>query len=122
MSLALRIVLIVFSVLNCVWVLTHIRKSRFKIDDSIFWLLFSFFLIIISLFPSLMKMAATWIGVQSSVNFLFLVIIFLLQFKLFLTSVHVSQLEDKLKSFVQRYAIDQKDRTDADQNERDGVQ
>lgn len=118
MSTMLRIILIVFSVINCVWVLTHIRKSRVKIEDSIFWLLFSFFLIVISLFPSLMTIAAQWAGVKSPVNFLFLVIIFLLQIKLFQLSIHVSQLEEKLKSFAQRYAIDRKDQEDQGKEER----
>lgn len=105
MSLMLRIILILVSVLTAFWILRKIRKSQVKIEDAVFWLLFSLGLIVMSAFPQLVNWAAELIGVVSPVNFVFLVIIFVLLVKLFLLSIKISQQEHKLQTFVQIYAI-----------------
>lgn len=106
MTITLRIILLIVSVLNCIWTLSGIRKARIKIESSIFWIVFSVVLLIISFVPELVKLGADLLGVQTSSNFVFLVIIFLLMIKLFRLSMHFSQLEKKIDYLVQRYAID----------------
>lgn len=106
MTITLRIVLIMVSLLNCVWTLSSIRKARIKIESSIFWILFSVVLLLISFVPELVELGADLLGVQSPANFVFLVIIFLLILKLFRLSMYLSQLEKKVDYLVQRYAID----------------
>lgn len=107
MTVLLRIVLLIVSICNCVWIMRRIRKAQVKIEDAVFWILFSGCLIIMSIFPQIITLGAKLTGVQSSVNFVFLAIIFILQFKLFRMSIRISQLENKLKTLVQNYAIDQ---------------
>lgn len=106
MSIILRSVLIVASVLNCLWVLIQIRKVRIRVADSVFWILFSALLLFISLFPQVPEWGARVLGVQSPVNFIFLAIIFILLLKLFRMTIKVSQLESKLVHLAQTYAID----------------
>lgn len=105
MSWIFRIILILSSVLTAFWILRKIRKSQVKIEDAVFWLLFSVGLIVMSVFPQLVNWAAELIGVASPVNFVFLAIIFVLLVKLFLLSIKVSQQEYKLHAFAQTYAI-----------------
>jgi len=62
-----------------------------------------------SLFPQLITWGALITGVQSTVNFVFLVIIFVLMLKLFRLSIRLSQVESKLQTFAQTYAIDKFD-------------
>jgi len=59
-----------------------------------------------SLFPNVVEWGALITGVQSTVNFVFLVIIFVLLLKLFRLSIRLSQVENKLQTFAQTYAID----------------
>ena len=106
MTLALRVVLLIVSILNCVWIILRIRKAQAKIEDSVFWILFSGLLVCMSIFPQAVSWGAAVIGVQSPVNFVFLTIIFVLILKLFRLSIKLSQIESKLQSFVQSYAID----------------
>lgn len=106
MSVTLRIILIVVPVLTCAWILFQIRKSQVKIEDSVFWFLFSAVLVLMGVFPRLVTIGAELAGVQSSVNFIFLSIIFILIIKLFRMSVRISQLESKVQTFAQRYALD----------------
>lgn len=107
MSLSLRIILICASVLNLIFVLYRIRKSRIQIVDSVFWILFSFILIIFSVIPETAIFLTKLAGMQTPSNFIYLVVIFLLLLKLFLLSMKVSQLELKIKQITQRIALDE---------------
>lgn len=104
MSTELCTVLIIGSVFFCIYVLKKIRHSKYKIEDSIFWICFSFVLILVSIFPEILTFGAKKLGVMSPVNLVFLIIIFLLLMKIFLLSRKVSELEDKLKRLVQKIA------------------
>ena len=115
MTILLRIILFVVSVLNLVQVLVRINKAQVKIEDALFWFLFSGLLILMSLFPQLIDLGAELTGVQSSVNFVFLAIIFVLIIKIFRMSIRISQLEAKLQTFVQNYAIDKNQLEHAEQ-------
>ena len=106
MTIVLRVILILASILNCGWIIRRIRKSQAKIEDSVFWVCFSGVLIIMSLFPEIVVFGAHATGVQSPVNFVFLCIIFILLVKIFRLSIKVSILESKVQGLAQRYGID----------------
>ena len=106
MSIVLRIILIIVSILNCGWILKRIQKSQVKIEDSILWILFSGFLIFISIFPGIVEYGAKLTGIASPVNFVYLAIIFILILKIFRLSIRISQLESKLQTLAQKYALD----------------
>ena len=78
MSIVLRIALIVVSALVRYFVLKKIRKAQLEIDDSIYWIVFSVLLLVISIFPGIAIEASKLLGVRSPANFVFLVMIFLL--------------------------------------------
>lgn len=105
MTLTLRIILLVFSLISAAWIMINIRKSKVKIEDSVFWIFFSIFLIMLCIFPQIVVWGARITGVMSPVNFVFLAIIFVLIIKLFRMTIRVSQLDSKLQHFVQTVAI-----------------
>lgn len=105
MSMTLRIVLLLASVLTFLWVMRKIRKSQVALKDSVFWIASSMLLVVMGVFPDLMTWASELLGVASPVNFVYLCIIFVLLVKVFLLSINVSQLEYKLQQFVQHEAI-----------------
>jgi hypothetical protein len=53
MSLELRIVLIVASVLAVIYALAKIRKAELKIDDAFYWVFSSVLLLVMSIFQPL---------------------------------------------------------------------
>lgn len=109
MSTTLRIILIAASLATCMYMLVRIRKAQVKIEDSVFWFFFSALLVLMGVFPQIINLGTTLVGVISPVNFVFLVIIFLLITRIFRMSIHISQLESKVQSLVQRYALDHMD-------------
>lgn len=108
MSITFRIILIVVSLLTTVFMIRKIRYSKVQIEDTLFWFFFSLLLIVISIFPEIPTYLSSLIGIASPVNFIFLFIIFILLIKLFYNTLHISQLENKIKTLAQKAAIGQK--------------
>ena len=106
MSDRLHVLLIVISVLFFFYIVQNIRKSKVKLDYVFFWIIFSLFLIIVSIFPSLVTKIKTLLGISSDVNFLFMFIIFLVSFKSFTLSLQLSRLQEKFEALVQNIALD----------------
>lgn len=117
MSLSLRIALIVISALTMIFVLRKIRKSQMKIDDAVFWIIASFFFVIVSIFPIIIDFASDLFNIISPVNFLFLCVIFVLLLKVFFQSVKMSQIENKLQTLIQTYAIEHRKKFDDDKDD-----
>ena len=106
MSFPLRAMLIVASLLTGLYIRQKIRKSQMQIADVVFWLVFALALICMSIFPETVAWFTDLIGVQSPVNFVFLVVIFLVIVRCFSLSVKVSSLEAKLSDLVEDVAVD----------------
>ena len=106
MSTGMRIFLIIGSVLSCIYVLRGIRKSRMKTENSLFWIFFSVILVILGLFPGIADWFAGMLGVQSTVNLVYLIIIFLLVIKVFLQDQKTAKTEAQIVYLTQTYAID----------------
>lgn len=107
MALELRIALVIASVLTTLLIMRKIRKEKMMIEDSLFWIGFSFMLIVFSIFPQLVFKMSDLVGTQSASNFIFLFIIFVLIVRMFQMSMKISQLEAKFKDLVARMAIDE---------------
>ena len=105
MSLPLRIMLIIASVLTGFYIRKKLQKSQMQIADVVFWMLFGMVLILMSIFPDAVVWLTELIGVQSPVNFVFLVVIFLVIVRCFSLSVKVSLLEAKLQQLVEDEAV-----------------
>ena len=82
-----------------------IRKKQIQLKDGIFWILFSFLLILISFFPVLAVWASRILGIQSPSNCVFLILIFLLGCHQFFLTIRISQLEMKINRLIQSVAI-----------------
>ncbi len=105
MTVMLRVCLIVASVLTMVLMMQKIRKSKVQIEDSIYWVLFSLALILLSVFPGIAYVLSDLVGTDAPSNFIFLMVIFLLLLKVFSMAVRISQLETRLKELAQRIAL-----------------
>ena len=112
MTPVFRIILIVVSSLSTWYILKKIRQSKLQIEYAIFWIIFSGVLVIISLFPWLVSLFTRLLGMQLPVNFVFMVFIFILLVKLFMMTIELSTLENKVKDLTQELALEEKERRD----------
>ena len=112
MTPVFRIVLIVVSLLSTYYILKKIRQSKLQIEYAIFWIVFAGVLVIISVFPWLVTLFTRLLGMQLPVNFVFMVFIFILLVKLFMMTIELSTLENKVKDLTQELALAEKERRD----------
>ena len=109
MPLGLSIFLIIGSLAAAVYVLRRIRKSRMSMESSIFWIVFSVVLVLLGIVPDIAMFAARALGVQSTVNLVYLVIIALLLARVFVQDQRVSRLETQITRLTQTWAIKEAD-------------
>ncbi len=108
MSIMLRVLLITMSVLSLFYVISKIRNSKMQIEYSIFWILMSFVMIIMSVFPEIVYWITTTMRMISPANVVYLFIIAILLVKSFMMTIEISKLEDKVKDLVQQIGINEK--------------
>lgn len=105
MAIQFRLLLVIASLLLCIYLIHKIKQAQMKIEDSIYWIFISLCFLLLSFFPNLATIVSKWIGIESTVNLVFLVIIFMLLIKLFFQSIKISQMEYKICSLVQENAL-----------------
>lgn len=108
MTVTLRIVLICVSLITLIYMFRKIRKAQFSIADTLYWIMFAFLLLVMSIFPGVAYFFSDLLGFDSPSNFVFVAVIFLMLMKIFLMSVKISSLENKIVTLVQKYALDEK--------------
>lgn len=96
MSNTLRAVLMLSALVTVVWILRKIYKCKVKLKDAIFWFCMAVLLAVFGIIPEIAYWCAELIGIQTPVNFIFLMVIALLIEKIFTLSIIVSQMEDKI--------------------------
>lgn len=122
MTVILRVVLIVVSVLLAFFVLRKIRQSKVKIEDSIFWVMFALLLVVFSVFPRVADILSNFVGTYSTSNFIFMFVIFILLMKVFSLSLKISQLESKVTSLIQAVALEREEKLEQKEERDHGME
>ena len=108
MGIALRAALFGGSILTFIFISRYIKKSRVRIEDTLFWIVFSAILVVIGIFPQIPIILSRLLKIESPANFVFLAIIFILLIHQFFLTMKLSQTEIKLRELVQTIAIENK--------------
>ncbi|MEG0910705.1 MAG: DUF2304 domain-containing protein [Ruthenibacterium sp.] len=101
----LRVIMLVGALGTLLYMLRQISRSRMEIEYSIFWALFSGMLVLLGLFPQIAIRAAMIAGIESPINAIFLIIIFVLIIKLFGTTMRISRMQQQLTRMAQHIAL-----------------
>lgn len=116
MSDLLRIFLIIVSLSGLLYILWKIRNSKLQIEYAIFWIFSAILFVIISIFPEIIYKIAQFLGMMSPINVVLIAIIGILLLKVFMMTIELSQLENKVRELVQKIALDEKERKEKDNN------
>ncbi|MCI5774673.1 MAG: DUF2304 domain-containing protein [Erysipelotrichaceae bacterium] len=114
MSVKIQILLMIGSVLFFFILLKIIKKGKMTTDLACLWIVLALVLMILAFFPELAIKFGYLVGVISSINAIFLVLIFLLLCLLFYLFMKVTLLEKKLNDMIQRYALDESEKKEAE--------
>ena len=105
MPLSLRIILMISSVLSLIFVVRRIKKAQVQLYDTVFWIVLAAMFVVLSIFPEIAMELANFLGGQSPVNLVYLIIIFFLLAHCFLQSLRFSRLEDQFRTYVGEEAL-----------------
>ncbi|MCI8444822.1 MAG: DUF2304 domain-containing protein [Bacilli bacterium] len=105
MNFQLQLVFIFASIATLIYVIRKIRKHKLNIDDSIIWIIWAIFLLVISVFPSLCHSISKTLGFQSTSNFILTLFTFFLYIILFFQNIQISLLKEKNKELTQKMSI-----------------
>ena len=112
MSIPLRIVLVIGAVLTFVLIARHVRKHLIQVEDAIFWIVLSFILLLLAIFPGIAYFFASLFGFQAASNFVFCALIAVLIVREFSSTAEISRLKHKVNQLVQEIALAEKDKLD----------
>ena len=105
MSLTLRILCVAGAALTFYGITRQIKKSKIKIEDSLFWVLLTGMLLLIAIFPEVAFFFSRMLGFQATSNFVFLAVIGLLLIKEFSNTMQLSQLKHRVNELAQEIAL-----------------
>lgn len=112
MSITLRLILIVGSILSFVLCIKRIKQSKLKITNSAVWMLGSLILILMSIFSNGVEWLSAKLGFIAPVNFVFLIIIAFLLIEVFINNVRITGLNEKIKELDHYIALKEKEEKD----------
>ena len=99
MSITLRIILILSSILSFILCIKRIKQSKLKVTNSMIWMLGSLILILMSIFSEGVEWIAIKLGFIAPVNLAFLLI------EVFINNVRITQLNEKIKELAHCIAL-----------------
>lgn len=105
LPMSIRVLLFAASVVTCMYVARKLRKSQIQVMDTVFWIFISVMFIVLSVFPDIVIWISAKLGFMAPVNFIFLLITFLLLIRCFLFSIRLSQLDNKIDMLAEEVAL-----------------
>lgn len=105
MSITLRIILIICSILSFLLCIKRIKQAKLKIINSVIWMLGSFLLILMSIFSQAVEWISAKLGFVAPVNFVFLIIIAFLLIETFINNIRITELNEKIKELNHYIAL-----------------
>lgn len=110
MTLTLRIILIILSIISFVLCIKKIKQSRLKVINSVIWMVGCIVLILMSIFSEVVEYVSSKLGFIAPVNFVFSVLIVFLLIQNFIDNIRISTLNEKIKDLNHYIALDDYDR------------
>ncbi len=109
MSVTLRALCVIGSAVTFWIIARRIKKASVSIDDAIFWIVFSFALLVVAIFPDIPYFFAHLFGFQATSNFVFLAVITILLMREFSNTLKISKLNSRINELVEEQALQAKE-------------
>ncbi len=106
MTITLRIILVILSVISFILCVKKIKESKLKVINSVTWMIGSFLFVFMSIFSSAVEYISSKLGFMAPVNFVFLVIIAFLLVQNFIDNIRISTLSEKIKDLNHYIALE----------------
>jgi len=118
-SIFLRIILLIGAVFATIYMLRSVKRSRMRIEDTLFWVFLTLLILVIAIFPQIITFFAGVLGVASEQNLLFLLFLFILLVVGYGNAKANSEQETQLRELTQQIALDRLDHYERTHGEKD---
>ena len=105
MTITLRIILIICSLIAFFLCVTRIKQAKLKVSNSVMWMIGCVILILMSIFSNIVEWISTQLGFIAPVNFVFLIMIGFLLIEMFMYNIRISELNEKIKDLNHYIAL-----------------
>ncbi|MFR8233576.1 MAG: DUF2304 domain-containing protein [Clostridia bacterium] len=105
MNTILQIILIIGTILFCIFILAVTKKKKLSFKYTLVWLIFGVMTLICAIFPSIVTGLSQLLHIEEPTNALFLIYIFLLIVIAFYISTSFSKLYEKVTGLIQENAL-----------------
>lgn len=96
---------IILAIIFMIYVYSNVKKQEFSIEESVFWVLGSLVLLILSIFYKSLDKIAIYFGVSYAPSFVFVIAIMFLLFMNFRNCKKLSKQKEKIIELAQRMSI-----------------
>lgn len=100
-----RIYFIVVALFAILYVVMEVRKNKFSIKESFYWVLASVIMLVLAIFPKLFDNLASFLGIGYPPSLLFTMCIVFLLFINFRNSKRIAEQQEKIIDLAQHIAI-----------------
>lgn len=105
MDKILQIILIITTILFAIFIIYRTSKKKLNYKLTILWLFFSLFIVILAIFPQIVIWMSGILHIETPVNALFLMFIFLLIVINFYLSIEMSKSQNRIITLTQELGI-----------------
>lgn len=117
MTITLRIILIISSILSFILCIKKMRQAKLQVTNSIIWMIGSIVLILMSIFSDAVAWISTKLGFMAPVNFVFFIMIVFLLIQVFANDIRTSIMNEKIKNIDHYIALKEKEREEEKRDE-----
>lgn len=100
-----NIYFIILSLLCMLYVVIEVRKKRFSIKESFWWMVASIIMLILSIFPHSIDFLAKLLGIAYPPSLLFVLCNVFLVFMIFRNSKRMAEQQEKITELAQNVSI-----------------
>ena len=105
MTLNLRVILIICSILSFILCVRKIKQAKLKVENSIIWMSGSIILILMSIFSKAVEWISQKLGFMAPVNFVFVTIIAFLLIEVNMLNKKITEVNEKVKNLNHYIAL-----------------
>ena len=100
-----RIYFIIVALVAIIYVISVVRKNKFSIKESFWWMMASLVMLVFAIFPKIFDNLATFLGISYPPSLLFLICVVFLLFMNFRNSKRIAEQQEKIIDLAQNIAI-----------------
>ena len=105
MTITLRVILIIGSLIAFFLCVKRIKQAKLKVSNSVMWMVGCLILILMSIFSNVVEWISVKLGFIAPVNFVFLTMIGFLLIQMFIYNIRISELNEKIKDLTHYIAL-----------------